>query len=97
MNHWRDVLPGRIIDVAYEDVVENLESEARRLVGDLGLDWEPACLDFHDNPAAAMTGSAIQVRQKIYSSSVGRWRDYEAQLRPLADALEAVGIDPYQP
>ena len=97
MDHWRTVLPGKIIDVAYEDVVENLEAEARRLVGDLGLDWEPACLDFHENTAAAMTGSAVQVRQKIYSSSVGRWRNYEAQLKPLADALEAAGIDPRQP
>ena len=97
MDHWRTVLPGKIIDVAYEDVVEDLEGEARRLVGDLGLDWEPACLDFHENTAAAMTGSAVQVRQKIYSSSVGRWRNYETQLQPLADALEAAGIDPRQP
>lgn len=97
MDHWRTVLPGRIIDVAYEDVVEDLEGEAKRLVADLGLEWEPACLEFHENTAAAMTGSAVQVRQKIYASSVGRWRDYEAQLKPLADALEAAGIDPFQP
>ncbi len=97
MEHWRTVLPGRIIDVAYEEMVEDLDGEARRLVGDLGLDWEPACLDFHENTAAAMTGSAVQVRQKIYSSSVGRWRNYEAQLKPLADALEAAGIDPGKP
>ena len=97
MDHWRTVLPGRIIDVKYEDLIEDLEGEARRLVADLGLDWEPDCLNFHENEAAAMTGSAVQVRQKIYSSSVGRWRDYEAQLKPVADALEAAGIDPYQP
>ena len=97
MDHWRTVLPGRIIDVSYEDVVEDLEGEARRLVTELGLGWEPDCLDFHENEATAMTGSAVQVRQKIYSSSVGRWRDYEAQLKPLADALEAAEIDPYQP
>jgi hypothetical protein len=97
MDHWRTVLPGWIIDVTYEDVIEDLEGEARRLVADLGLDWEPACLEFHENTAAAMTGSAVQVRQKIYASSVGRWRDYEAQLKPLADALEVAGIDPYQP
>ncbi len=97
MDHWRTVLPGRIIDVVYEEVVEDLEGEARCLIASLGLNWEPACLDFHENEAAAMTGSAVQVRQKIYSSSVGRWRDYEAQLKPLADALEAAGIDPFTP
>jgi len=97
MDHWSTVLPGRIIDVTYEDVVEDLEGEARSLVNELDLDWEPDCLDFHENEAAAMTGSAVQVRQKIYSSSVGRWRDYAAQLQPLADALNAAGIDPVRP
>ena len=97
MDHWRAVLPDRIIDVAYEDVVEDLEGEAKRLIAELDLEWEPACLEFHESEAATMTGSAVQVRKKIYSSSVGRWRDYETQLKPLADALEAVGIDPYTP
>jgi len=97
MDHWRTVLPGRILDIAYEDMVEDLEGGAKRLVADLGLDWEPACVDFHENTSAAFTGSAVQVRQKIYSSSVGRWRNYEAQLKPLAEALEAAGINPHQP
>jgi len=97
MNHWSKVLPGRIIEVAYEDVVDNLEAEAKRLISELGLKWEPGVLDFHENKAAAMTGSAAQVRKKIYSSSVGRWRNYEAQLKPLADALAATGLDPFNP
>lgn len=97
MDHWRAVLPGRIIDIAYEDLVEDLEGETRGLIETLGLPWEPACLEFEKNTAAALTGSATQVRQKIYSSSVGRWKDYEAQLQPLADKLEAAGIDPYTP
>ena len=97
MEHWRTVLPGRVMDVTYENIVANLEEEARQIIADIGLEWEAACLDFHKNKAAAMTGSAVQVRQKIYSSSVGRWRDYEAQLKPLADALEAAGIDPFNP
>lgn len=95
MERWREVLPGKIIEVAYEDLVENLEREARGLIAHLGLEWEPSCLEFHENKAASMTGSATQVRQKLYSSSVGRWRDYEAQLKPLAKALEAAGIDPF--
>lgn len=97
MDHWRVVLPGRILEVAYEEVVEDLEGAARRLIAALGLTWEAACLDFHENKTAAMTGSAVQVRQKIYASSVGRWRDYETQLKPLAETLEAAGIDPFAP
>jgi len=97
MNHWRAVLPGRIIDVTYEDVVADLEGKARQIIASIGLEWESACLDFHKNKAAAMTGSAVQVRQKIYSSSVGRWRDYAVQLKPLAETLEAAGIDPFNP
>lgn len=97
LNHWRKVLPDRMIEVAYEDIVEDLETEAKRLIAELGLDWQPGCLDFHQNEAAAMTGSAAQVRRKIYTSSVGRWRDYAAQLQPLADALAATGIDPFRP
>lgn len=97
MDHWRTVLPGRIIEVVYEEVVGNLEGESRRLLAELGLEWEPSCVAFQDNEAATLTGSAVQVRQKIYSSSVGRWRDYEDQLKPVADALEAAGIDPFTP
>lgn len=97
MDHWRTVIPGKIIDVKYEDLVLDLESESRRLLEKVGLEWEAACLAFHENAAATMTGSAVQVRQKIYTSSVGRWRDYEAQLKPLADTLAAAGIDPYTP
>jgi tetratricopeptide (TPR) repeat protein len=97
MEHWRQVLPGRMIEVAYEDLVADLEPVARKLVGDLGLDWEEACLEFHRNEAAAMTGSAAQVRQKIYSSSVGRWKHYGKELEPVVKALHKAGIDPCSP
>ncbi|MCI0518560.1 MAG: sulfotransferase [Woeseiaceae bacterium] len=97
MDHWRAVLPGRIIDVTYEDVVTNLEGETRRLLDRLGLDWQPECLNFHESEAATMTGSAVQVRQPVYSSSVGRWRDYERQLQKVAETLTSAGIDPYNP
>ena len=97
MDHWRKALPDRIIDISYEDVIENTEGEARRLLERLGLNWDPACLTFYDNKAAAMTGSAAQVRKKIYSSSVGRWRNYEDELEYVAFALETAGFDPYTP
>ncbi len=97
MDHWRSVLPGTIIDIAYEDVVADIESAAKNLIAELGLEWEIDCLRFHEHEAAAMTGSAAQVRQQLYSSSVGRWSKYEEQLKPLAEKLGAAGIDPYSP
>jgi tetratricopeptide (TPR) repeat protein len=98
MDHWRSVLPtGRIIEIAYEHVVGDLEGPARALIAQLGLEWEAACLSFHENDAATFTGSAVQVRQHVYSSSVGSWRRHEARLAKVADALRAADIDPYRP
>jgi hypothetical protein len=97
MEHWREALPGRIIDVAYEDMVANVETEARSLLERLGLPSDPACLQFYKNQTAAMTGSAAQVRKKIYASSVGRWKAYEEQLKYVTFALETAGFDPYEP
>lgn len=97
MDHWRRVLPGRIVDVVYEDVVRDLEGKARKLIAELGLPWEPACLSFHTNDAATLTGSAVQVRQQVYTSSIGRWRHYETRLRKLAQTLQAADVDPHRP
>jgi tetratricopeptide (TPR) repeat protein len=98
MDHWRTVLPpGRIIEVSYEDVVEDLEGQSRALTAKLGLEWEAACLSFHENEAATFTGSAAQVRRKVYASSIESWRRHPARLANVANALEAAGIDPYRP
>ncbi|MDE1149898.1 MAG: sulfotransferase [Azospirillaceae bacterium] len=95
MDHWRAVLPAdRFIEVRYEDVVDDLETEARRLVDFVGLDWNPACLDFHKTQRTIKTASLNQVRQPIFRSSLGRWKPYAAQLTPL---LAALGIDPNAP
>lgn len=91
MAHWRAVLPGRIIDVRYEDVVADQGGETRRLLKAVGLEFEEACLAFHRNPGPTATHSAAQVRQPLYSSSVGLWRRYEAQLQPLAEKLGVSG------
>jgi hypothetical protein len=89
MDHWRSVLPqGAMLEVQYEDVVADLETQARRIVAHCGLEWDDACLAFHRNERAVRTMSANQVRQPIYASSVGRWRAYESQLQALLDALE---------
>jgi hypothetical protein len=98
MDHWRSILPaGRIIEIVYEDVVEDLEGESRALIAKLGLEWEAACLSFHENEAATFTGSAAQVRRKVYSSSIGSWRRHQARLANVAGALEAAGVDPCRP
>lgn len=92
MDHWRQVLPGRILDVSYENLVQNQDTESRRLIDYCGLDWQEQCLQFYNNPQASMTASAAQVRQPLYSSSVGKWRHYEKQLAPLKVLLETGGI-----
>ena len=89
MAHWRHVLPpGRILDVRYEDVVEDLEMQARRILFHCGLGWDDRCLSFHETDRPVRTASAWQVRQPIYGSAVGRWRDYEEFLDPLLAALD---------
>jgi len=76
-----------MIEVNYENLVADLESESRRLIEFLGLDWEPACLEFHRTERTIATVSHWQVRQPLYSNSVGRWRNYEKHLAPLFAAL----------
>jgi hypothetical protein len=89
MAHWHRVLPpGRILDVRYEDVVADLEGTARRIVAHCGLEWSPRCLDFHRTERPVRTASAVQVRQPLYASAVGRWRVYEPFLGPLLAELE---------
>lgn len=88
MAHWHQVLPGRILDVPYEGVVENQEDWSRRMLSFCGLQWESACLEFHKTQRNVRTRSNVQVRQPIYRSSLARWRAYEDELQPLLDGLE---------
>ncbi|MDZ5699000.1 tetratricopeptide repeat protein [Chelativorans sp. M5D2P16] len=89
MAHWYEVLPpGRILDVRYEELVDDLEVQARRLLAHCDLDWNPRCLAFHKTARPVRTASATQVRRPIYGSSVGRWRAYEQYLMPLLTALK---------
>jgi Sulfotransferase family len=90
MVHWHRVLPpSRILDVRYEDVVADLEGQARRIVAHCGLDWDPQCLAFHKTERIVRTASATQVRQPIYKDAVGRWRQYAEFLAPLMVELES--------
>jgi len=88
MAHWRAVLPeGAMLEVAYEELVADLPRAARRIVAYCGVGWDDACLAFHRTERTVRTASAAQVRQPIYRSSLGRWRDYTAELGPLFEAL----------
>jgi tetratricopeptide (TPR) repeat protein len=90
MEHWRRVLPqGAMLEVQYESVVEDIESEARRILDYCGLSWDPRCIAFHETDRVIRTASVDQVRRPIYRSSMQRWRHYEAQLAPLIEALAA--------
>ncbi len=89
MAHWRDILPeGMMLEVRYEDVVADLEGQARRMVAFIGLDWDDACLAFHRTQRVVRTASAAQVRQPVYATSVGRREAYGALLDPLLAALK---------
>jgi len=87
MQHWRGALPGRMLELRYEELVEDLEGQVRRLVTHLELPWDEACLRFHESSRAVRTASLAQVRRPIYKDSVGRWKHYEKELAPLKAAL----------
>jgi len=89
MAHWRSVLPAsHFLEVDYEKVVADIEGQTRRILDFLGLPWDEACLRFHETKQFVRTASVNQVRQPLYSTSVGRWRKHEAQLGPLLQALD---------
>ena len=92
MRHWHRVLPGRILDVKYEDLVEFQETQTRRMLEFCGLPWNGACLRFEDNDAPVATASAVQVRNPMNRSSVQRWKKYESQLSELIALLQGAEI-----
>jgi tetratricopeptide (TPR) repeat protein len=88
MAHWRAVLPpGFILDVPYEELVADQDAWSRKMLQFIGLEWDDRCLEFHKNTRQVVTASLWQVRQKIYKSSVGRWRNYEKFIGPLKSLL----------
>ncbi|MDG2032389.1 MAG: sulfotransferase [Rhodospirillales bacterium] len=87
MEHWSRALPLPILDVSYEDVVQDQEGKSREMIDFIGLDWDPDCLDFHVSEGAVRTASKWQVRQPIYTGSVARWTDYDDFLSPFIQAL----------
>ncbi|MFO1406793.1 MAG: sulfotransferase [Steroidobacteraceae bacterium] len=92
LEHWRQSIPGQLLVMPYESLVSDPETQIRRLLAHCGLDWDPRCLDFHLNESTVTTLSANQVRRPMYTSSVGRWKKYERELKPLIWVLRDAGI-----
>jgi hypothetical protein len=88
MAHWRSVLPtGAMLDVSYENVVDDLEGQARRLLDYCGLPWDDRCISFHGTSRPVKTASAVQVRKPLFRSSLQRWRNYRDGVTPLLREL----------
>jgi len=88
MEYWRDVLTIKMIDVQYEDLVNNTERVSRAMIEFCGLEWDDSCLQFHSKRRFIGTASHNQVRKPIYRKSIGRWRKYEQYLGPLIRGLD---------
>jgi hypothetical protein len=92
MAFWRAALPGRFEEIRYEDLVAEPEARTRALVAAAGLDWEEACLSFHESARQVATLSIQQVRQPIHGGAAGGWRRHAADLAPMIAALEREGV-----
>lgn len=90
MAHWATLYPDTVMDVVYEETVADTEAQARRMIAFIGLDWEPDVLEFQSVERSVKTASSWQVRQPVYTSSKARWKNYEAHLGPLEEALAAI-------
>jgi tetratricopeptide (TPR) repeat protein len=93
MDHWDEVLPGKVLRVDYQDVVSDLEPQVRRLLDFIGLPFEPGCLDFHANERAVRTASSEQVRKPIFRSGLDQWKNYSSYLDPLRAILGPELVD----
>lgn len=92
MAHWQRVLPGRILEIKYEELVDAQEICSKQLIEFCELPWDERCLRFEENPSPVSTASAVQVRAPVYRSALNRWKKYGAQLDALQQLLESAGI-----
>ena len=91
IDFWRETLPGEFYELDYEKLTDNPEEESRKLIDYCGLEWEDACLNFHENKSTVRTLSIYQARQPIYKSSVALWENYKEELKPMMEVLESRG------
>lgn len=89
MRHWHAVLPGYVLDVQYEGLIEDQRAVTERMLAHCGLEWEESCMRFHETQRLVRTASVAQVRQPLYRSAAGVWKRYGERLRPLVDAMGA--------
>ena len=88
MKYWKSILHIPIMEVQYEDIVKDQEKISRELIDFVGLEWDESVLKFYENKRSVVTASYDQVRQKIYTKSTARWKNYEKHIGPLIDALD---------
>ncbi len=94
MDHWDSVLPGRVLRVQHEDVIDDLEGSVRRILDYCGLEFEPACVEFHKTERRVHTASSEQVRRPINREGVDQWKNFEPWLGPLREALGPLASRP---
>ena len=92
LEHWRHTLKDRLIEIEYESLVSDQDKETHKLLKEVGVEFEDACLNFEQNKTASNTASTVQIREKIHTRSVNRWKYFEKQLQPLEHYLESAGI-----
>jgi len=90
MSHWESVLPGKVLRVQYEDVIDDLETQVRSVLSFCNLPFEDSCLNFHKTKRSVATASSEQVRQPIYNKSVNSWKRFESHIEPLIEILEQI-------
>jgi tetratricopeptide (TPR) repeat protein len=93
MQHWHEMWPGRILDLSYENLVDDQAGVSRQIIAHCGLPWSDDCLTYHEKATPTATASAVQVREPIYREARDLWRRFEEQLEPLARTLREEGID----
>lgn len=91
VNHWESMEGMDWLDFSYEQVIENTEEYARKLIDYVGLEWEPGCLNFHETKRQVRTASLSQVREPIYKTSVAKWKNYELQIQPFMEEMQQRG------
>lgn len=90
--HWKVILGNRIVEIEYENLVRDIAGETEMALARMNLDYEPECIDFNKNTSASTTASSVQVREKIHSRSVMKWKYFAENLEPLRLKLETAGI-----
>jgi len=92
MQHWIKLFQDEILEVSYENLINDIENESRRMFSYLNLDWDASCLEFQDNSRAVKTASNVQIRQGLFKHSSGRWKHFASELRPLQTMFRNAGI-----